>query len=167
MINEADILNASILIVDDLELNVRLLERILKNAGYTSIATTTNPYDVCDLYRKNRYNMIVLDIEMPGMDGFQVLEGLKKIEVDGYLPVLVITGHPDYKLRALNIGAKDFINTPFDRGEVLARVHNLLEVRLLHKESKMYSKSLEHELQQADAELTLIIKRDEPEERWP
>jgi adenylate cyclase len=110
--------------------------------------------------------MIALDIEMPGMDGFQVLEGLKKIEMDGYLPVLVITGHSDYNVRALNIGAKDFISTPFDRDEVLARVHNLLEVRLLHKESKRHSKALEQELQQADAELTQVVKRDQPDEKW-
>ena len=165
MINETDILNASILIVDDLEFNVSMLERILRNAGYTSIASTTNPQEVCDLYQKNRYNVILLDIEMPGMDGFQVLEGLNKIERDGYLPVLVITGHPDYKVRALKIGAKDFISTPFDRDEVLARVHNLLEVRLLHKESKMHGKELEQELRQADAELMRIVK-DQPDEKW-
>ena len=143
MIKETDIFNASILIVDDLEFNVQILDRMLRNAGYISITTTTNPLEVCDLYQKNRYNLILLDIEMPGMNGFLVLEGLKKIEPDDYLPVIVITSHPDYKLRALHIGAKDFISKPFDRGEVLARVHNMLEVRLLHEESKNHSKALE------------------------
>ena len=69
---------------------------------------------------------------MPGMDGFQVMEGLKEIEGDGYLPVLVITAQPDHKLRALEAGAKDFVSKPFDLAELRARVHNILEVRLLH-----------------------------------
>jgi len=166
MIIEPDILNANILIVDDLEFNVRMLDRILRNAGYNSISTTTNPLEVCDLYRKNRYNLILLDIEMPGMDGFQVLESLKEIEPDDYLPVIVITGHPDYKLRALHIGAKDFISTPFDRGEVLARVHNMLEVRLLHEESRSRGKALEQELREVDTGQTLVIMQDQPDEKW-
>src|ERR1035438_6015766 len=69
---------------------------------------------------------------MPGMDGFQVMEGLKEIERDGYLPVLVITAQPAHKLRALEAGAKDFVSKPFDLAELRARVHNILEVRLLH-----------------------------------
>ena len=80
---------------------------------------------------------------MPGMDGFQVMEGLKEIEEDGYLPVLVITAQPDHKLRALQAGAKDFVSKPFDLAELRARVHNILEVRLLHLEAKNYSKLLE------------------------
>ena len=73
---------------------------------------------------------------MPGMDGFQVMEGLKVIETDGYLPVLVITAQPDHKLRALKAGAKDFISKPFDLAEVLIRVYNMLEIRLLHLQTK-------------------------------
>jgi PleD family two-component response regulator len=166
MMKETDILNASILIVDDLEFNVHILERILSNAGYNSITTTTNPLEVCDLYRKNRYNLILLDIEMPCMDGFQVLEGLKEVEPDDYLPVIVITGHADYKLRALHIGAKDFISTPFDRDEVLVRVHNMLEIRLLHEESKSHSKALEQELREVDIGQTLVIMQEQPDEKW-
>ena len=166
MIIEYEIISARILIVDDQEFNIRVLDRILKNAGYTSIVSTTNPFDVCDLYRKNRYNLILLDIEMPGMDGFQVLEQLKGIDPDDYLPVLVITGHPDYKLRALHIGAKDFIGTPFDRDEVLARVHNMLEVRLLHEESMKHEKALEQELLDVDAGRTLVMMSDQPDEKW-
>ncbi|MCR4304616.1 MAG: response regulator [Gallionella sp.] len=159
MVNEPDIFNASILIVDDLEFNIRVLDRMLRNAGYTSIATTTDPLVVCALHRKNRYGLILLDIEMPGMDGFQVMEGLKEIEPGDYLPVIVITGHPDYKLRALQIGAKDFISAPFDRAEVLARVHNLLEVRLLHEESKRHSKALEQSLREVEANREVILRQ--------
>ena len=129
MVNSSAILNASVLIVDDLEANVQLLARMLVSAGYTSVASTMNPREVCELHRKNRYDLILLDLQMPGMDGFQVMEGLKEIEMDGYLPVLVITAKPDHKLRALKAGAKDFIGKPFELGEVLARVHNMLRVR--------------------------------------
>src|ERR1043166_1997120 len=134
MIDLSDILAAKILIVDDLEANVRLLDRMLRQAGHTCVASTMDPHEVCGLHRDNRYDLILLDLEMPGMDGFQVMEGLKEIETDGYLPVLVITAQPDHKLRALEAGAKDFVSKPFDLAEVLMRVHNMLEVRLLHLE---------------------------------
>lgn len=134
MARSAEILNAGILIVDDKEANVLLLERMLRGAGYLSVSSTTDPREVCDLHRRNRYGLILLDLQMPGMDGFQVMEGLKEIEPDGYLPVLVVTAQPDHKLRALNAGAKDFVSKPFDLAEVLARVSNMLEVRLLFAE---------------------------------
>jgi adenylate cyclase len=136
MISSSDILHGKILIVDDLEVNVLLLERMLRGAGYDSITSTRDPRGVCALHLKNRYDLILLDLQMPGMDGFQVMEGLKEIETDGYLPVLVITAQPDQKLRALKAGAKDFIGKPFDLAEVLIRVYNMLEVRLLHLEMK-------------------------------
>jgi len=136
MLTASDILRARILIVDDLEANVRLLERMLRGAGYVCVASTTHPGEVCALHLKNRYDLILLDLQMPGMDGFQVMERLKEIETNGYLPVLVITAQPDHKLRALNAGAKDFISKPFDLPEVLVRVRNMLEVRLLHLETK-------------------------------
>ena len=94
MMSTADILNASILIVDDQEANVLLLEQMLREAGYVSITSTMDPGEVCELHRNNRYDLILLDLQMPGMDGFQVMEGLKEIETDGYLPILVITAQP-------------------------------------------------------------------------
>jgi len=134
MLDAAAILKAKVLIVDDLPANVLLLERMLSGAGYLSIASTLDPHAVCDLHAKNDYDLIVLDLQMPGMDGFEVMEALKKIEKNGYLPVLVITAQPDHKLRALKAGARDFISKPFDVAEVLTRVHNMIEVRLLHVE---------------------------------
>ena len=109
-----------------------------------------NPLEVCELHRKNRYDLILLDLQMPGMDGFQVMEGLKEIEPDGYLPVLVITAQPGHKLHALQAGAKDFISKPFELAEVLARVHNMLEVRLLHKELHNYNDVLEQRVRERD-----------------
>jgi CheY-like chemotaxis protein len=153
MINASDILNAKVLIVDDQKANVQLLEQMLRGAGYVSITSTMDPGEVCELHLKNRYDLILLDLQMPGMDGFQVMEGLKTIETDGYLPVLVITAQPGHKLRALQAGAKDFVSKPFDVLEVKTRIHNMLEVRLLYKKLDNYSKKLEQMVEKQTAEL--------------
>jgi adenylate cyclase len=156
MVSSADILNAKILVVDDQEANVRLIEGMLRVAGYTSVHSTTDPNEVCELHRKNRYGLILLDLQMPDLDGFQVMEGLKEIEEDGYLPVLVITAQPDHKLRALEAGAKDFVSKPCDLAELQARVHNILEVRQLHLEAKNYSKVLEETVRELEASREVI-----------
>jgi PAS domain S-box-containing protein len=153
IVSALDILNASLLIVDDQEANISLLEQLLSEAGYTSVASTMNPQEVCVLHRKHRYDLILLDLQMPGMDGFQVIEALKTNDVEGYLPVLVITAQPGHKLRALQAGAKDFISKPFDLVEVKTRIHNMLEVRLLYKKLENYSKELEQTVQERTAEL--------------
>ena len=136
MIPTSAILNAKLLIVDDQLANVLLLERLLRGAGYSAVSSTQNPTEVVDLHRQNRYDLILLDLKMPLMDGFQVMESLKGIETERILPVLVITAQPNEKLRALNVGALDFLSKPFDIAEVLARVHNLLQVRLLTLETQ-------------------------------
>jgi PAS domain S-box-containing protein len=159
MISEQEILNASILIVDDLEANVLLLNRILDGVGYTRVTSTMDPFEVCELHRKNHYDLILLDLEMPGKDGFQVMVDLKKIETDSYLPVLVITAQPDHKLRALAVGAKDFVAKPFDLVEVQTRIHNMLEVRLLYKKLENYNKELEQTVLERTAELRVSEAR--------
>jgi len=153
MVSSSDILHGKILIVDDLEANVELLARMLASAGYTSVASTMDPLVVCELHRKYRYDLILLDLQMPGMDGFEVMAGLKEIDPDGYLPVLVITAQPGHKLHAFQVGAKDFISKPFELTEVLARVHNMLEVRLLHKELHNYNDVLEQRVRERTADL--------------
>jgi PAS domain S-box-containing protein len=150
---DADIMNASILIVDDQEPNVSLLSQLLGDAGYTAVTSTMNPRDVCALHRTNRYDLILLDLQMPGMDGFQVMEGLKTNSADGYLPVIVLTAQPGHKVRALQSGAKDFISKPFDLVEVKTRIHNMLEVRLLYRKLENYAKVLEETVQERTAEL--------------
>src|SRR5205807_10053678 len=166
MVDLSDILGAKILIVDDLEANVRLLDRMLRQAGHTHVASTMDPHEVCGLHRDNRYSLILLDLQMPGMDGFQVMEGLKEIEEGGYLPVLVITAQPDHKLRALQAGAKDFVSKPFDMAELRARVHNILEVRLLHREAKNYSRVLEETVRELESSREVIrLKNLEEQER--
>ena len=156
MITAADILNANILIVDDKEANVALLKGMLRVDGYSSVHSTTDPNEVCLLHRRNRYDLILLDLQMPGMDGFEVMEGLKEIEAGGYLPVLVVTAQPDHRRRALEAGAKDFVSKPFDLAELRARVHNILEVRLLHLELKNHGKVLEETVRQLEASRELV-----------
>jgi PAS domain S-box-containing protein len=154
MISEQEILNASILIVDDQEANVQLLGEMLRDAGYACIASTNDPFEVCALHQKNHYDLILLDLQMPGMDGFQVMEGLRENLADGYLPVLVITAQPGHKLRALAAGAKDFVSKPFDLVEVQTRIHNMLEVRLLYKRLERYNQELEQTVLERTAELS-------------
>lgn len=153
MFNPPDILNAQLLVVDDEHVHVFVLESMLREAGYTSVTSTMDSHQVCELHRANHYDLILLDIQMPGADGFQVMEGLKEIEVDGDLPVLVIAGKAGEKLRALRAGAKDFVSKPFDPAEVLARVRNLLKIRLLYKQVRNYSKVLEQTVQERTADL--------------
>ncbi len=136
--------DARILVVDDAPANVLLLERLLQSEGYTAVTTTTDPRAVLELYRAHRYDLVLLDLLMPGLDGFEVMEQLKGIETEGYLPVLVLTAQPAHRLRALQSGAKDFIGKPFDRVEVLTRIHNMLEVRLLLRAARDYGRLLEH-----------------------
>lgn len=161
MIHPSDILAARILVVDDLEANVLLLERMLHAAGYTSVESTTDPRMVSELHGRNHYDLIVLDLQMPGMDGFEVMENLKVVQPDSYLPVIVVTAQPDHKLRALQAGAKDFVSKPFDLGEVLMRVRNMLEVRLLHSESLQYGNALERKVCELEASRETIVRQSD------
>lgn len=153
MLGAPDILNASILIVDDQESNVSLLEQLLRETGYVNVSSTMSSAEVCVLHRKNRYDVILLDLQMPGMDGFQVMEALKTNDEDAYLPVVVITAQPGHKLRALQAGARDFISKPFDVVEVRTRIRNTLEVRLLYRKLHAFNQELEQKVQERTAEL--------------
>jgi len=152
-ITEAQIFQARILIVDDQEANVVLLEQTLLDAGYTNLSLCMNPLEVCALHRKHNFDLILLDLQMPRMDGFAVMEALKTNERDAYLPVLVVTAQPGHKLRALQAGARDFVSKPFDLVEVKARVRNTLEVQMLYKMLKDSKHSLDHTVQERTAEL--------------
>jgi len=143
MVDAAEILNASILIVDDQASNVGMLEQLLAAAGYGNVTSTMDPTAVCALHRKHGYDLILLDLQMPGMDGFQVMEALKTNDADGYLPVIVLTAQPGHKLQALQAGAKDFISKPLDLTEVRTRIRNMLEVRLLYRELALHASQLE------------------------
>jgi CheY-like chemotaxis protein len=153
MISLSDIRRARILVVDDEPVNVQLLEYLLKTTGYENVTSTFDPRQVVALHLKHRFDLIILDLHMPGMDGFDVMEALKPLESDSWLPVLVVTAEPDKKLAALEAGARDFIGKPFDTVEVMTRIRNLLEVRLLHRESLDYGSELERQVRERTAEL--------------
>ena len=135
MISAADILSARILVVDDDREALGLLEQLLTGAGYNSVATTSDPRSVLGMHRERDFDAILLDVAMPGMDGFEVMEALKPGERGGYLPVLALTAEPGHRTQALRYGAKDFLRKPFDPEELLLRVRNLVEVRLLYKDA--------------------------------
>jgi putative two-component system response regulator len=127
--------DARILVVDDERVNVVLLERILEQDGYRNVRSTTDSYQAAALYDQFEPDLVLLDLHMPGLDGFAVLEQLEgRIPGDTFLPVLILTAdiRPEIKRRALAAGAKDFVTKPFDRTEVLLRMQNLLETRFLH-----------------------------------
>lgn len=153
ILSSVDLLKSKILIVDDQLANVSLLQELLGEVGYTNLSSTMQPSEVCSLHRKNAYDLILLDLQMPVMDGFQVMEALKTNESDSYMPVIVLTAQPGHKLRALQAGAKDFISKPFDLLEVKTRIHNMLEVRLLYKKLENYNKVLEETVRERTAEL--------------
>ena len=153
MISEKDIKDASILIVDDQEANIILLEELLRENGYQRISSTMDPTTVTALHKDKHYDLILLDLLMPGMDGFQVIEELKLFLANDYLPVLVLTAQPEHKLRALTAGAKDFISKPFDLFEVKTRIRNMLEVRLLYKKLSNYNQELEQTVLERTAAL--------------
>lgn len=133
---EPDILESRILIVDDQSANLRVLEEMLGREGFGNVLATTEPEQVADLYAAFDPDLVLLDLLMPGMDGFAVLEQLARQRApDDYRPVLVLTADAtrDARRRALSLGAKDFLAKPFDAIEATLRIWNLLETRLLFK----------------------------------
>ena len=153
MLSDADILSARILIVDDELAHVHLLERLLGGAGYLDVSSTTDPQQVRALHSDKRYDLILLDLLMPGLDGFGVMEGLKADTGASVLPVIVLTAQPVHRVRALQAGARDFINKPFDMVEVKLRIHHMLEVHLLYKLLEAHSQNLERIVLERTAEL--------------
>lgn len=148
--------DAKILIVDDQPPNVMLLEKILATEGYTHVDSTTDPRQVVELYQQNHYDIVLLDISMPYMTGYDVMEALREIEGDdSYVPVLILTAQNDRdtRLKSLEAGAKDFLTKPFDRIEVLNRIRNMIEVRLLHSQVRNQNKILEQKVRERTHEL--------------
>jgi DNA-binding response OmpR family regulator len=125
-----DPLGARILIVDDSEPNVHLLEFTLRRAGYLAVSSTTEPMEVSALHRQDPYDLILLDLQMPRMNGFEVMAALAGVEDVESVAVLVLSADPSQRLAALEAGASDFLSKPFDLSEVLLRVRRLLEKRM-------------------------------------
>ncbi|CAK0772808.1 putative two-component system response regulator [Azospirillaceae bacterium] len=144
-----------ILIVDDNPANVELLQMMLNVAGYENIWTTTDSREVKSLYQQWRFDIILLDIRMPHLDGFQVMEQMAEVTSEDYLPILVLSAQSDLNTRnrALGAGAKDFITKPFDQIEMLNRVNNILEVRQLYNERRRQTEILEQRVQDRTRDL--------------
>ena len=148
-----DLLGSSILVVDDQEANVLLLERLLQEAGYTNVTATRNAREVTSLHRQHGFDLILLDLAMPLMDGFEVMSQLRAERMDDYLPVIVLTAHREHKVRALQAGARDFVSKPFDLVEVTTRIRNMLETRQLHRRLASHAEALERAVQARTLEL--------------
>ncbi|WP_229458339.1 response regulator [Massilia glaciei] len=143
MISPEQIHRARVLVVDDQQANVDLLNYLLANTGYLHVDSTLDPARVAPMHAAARYDLIILDLQMPGMDGFEVMRALAPLEREDYLPVLVVTADLDQKVAALEAGARDFVTKPFDPVEVLTRIRNMLEVRLMHRQLKDHGALLE------------------------
>lgn len=153
-LNEKE-LQAKILIVDDNPSNVILLKKILAFSGYANIVTTTDSREVINIYKDFRPDLILLDLEMPYLDGFKILEDLNSLKQEDYLSVMIITSQSDKenRLKALKMGAKDYINKPFDHAEILMRIKNMLEIRVLHNQANIQNHVLEEKVRQRTSEL--------------
>lgn len=139
MIGDEDLKEARILIADDEPRIVLVLTTLLERAGYRSITTTSDSREVVELFRTTDPDLLVLDLIMPPPDGYEIMEQLQSLIPEGsYFPILVLTGsaRPEAKVRALVLGAKDFVAKPFDTIEVMLRVRTLLHTRLLFRQLK-------------------------------
>ena len=155
MMTESDIQKAKILIVEDDKISIRMLENILRKAGYSNLRSLMDPREARSTYQEFLPDIILLDFNMPHLNGFQVMEELKTVETENYLPILMITEEesPQIRLKALESGAKDFLNKPYERVEVLLRIHNMLEVRMLQNEVRDQNKMLEAKVKKRTREL--------------
>lgn len=158
MIKEKELINSKIMIVDDEQFNVHVLERILRENGFFNLQSTTDSRMAKESYKKFKPDIVLLDLNMPYLDGFQVMEQLNEIEKESYVPILVLTAQsePETQLRALNEGAKDFIGKPFHIAEVLFRIRNILEVRLLYNLIKSQNTTLEEQVKERTKGLEML-----------
>lgn len=143
--NEQMVLQAKILMIDDADANLKLLEALLTREGFTQMISTTEPKKAIELFNAFEPDLVLLDLMMPELDGYAVLNLLQQhIADDEYLPILILTADTTIaaKRKALALGAKDFLTKPFDHMETMLRIWNLLETRLLYKQLKQYQPDL-------------------------
>jgi putative two-component system response regulator len=145
-----DLKQASILVVDDELANVRLLEKILSTMGYCNVVCTQDPLQVESLYKEHNSDLILLDIDMPILDGYGVMEQLKELTENHPPAILVLTAQQmqSFRQRALDSGARDYVTKPFDANELLSRIRNLLEVKMAHKFMHYQNEILEQKVQE-------------------
>jgi cyclic di-GMP phosphodiesterase len=150
-----DVLAATIMVVDDEPANVKLLDRTLRTFGYRNLLSTTDPRTVRDLYQQHEFDLIILDLNMPYMDGFEVMRQLQALARDDLAPILILTAQHDqeHRVRALRGGAHDYVTKPFAVDELLARVRNLLQVQLFNKSMRGRNQWLEERVRERTREL--------------
>ncbi len=155
MIPNQEVLDARILIMDDTQANVTMLEKMLDNAGYTSVLGITDSREVMGIYESFQPDIVLLDINMPHLNGYQVMEKINEVKKDAYLPILVLTAQHDRETcySALNRGAKDFLTKPFDQTEALIRIQNMLETKFLHRQVAYQNTLLEQKVEARTQEL--------------
>jgi signal transduction histidine kinase len=155
MLEPKSFLKSKILIVDDEPSNVLLLEEMMSQEGYVNLHSTTDSTQSLRMFTDIQPDLILLDLNMPQMDGFEVMKQLKKVDPESLVPILVLTALKDEetKLRALRSGAKDFLSKPFELTEASLRIKNLLEMRLLHQRVQSHNQLLEDQVQVRTAEL--------------
>jgi putative two-component system response regulator len=137
--------NARILIVDDEEANLEVLRRILTQAGFMRLESTSDSREAAALYVQHRPDLILLDLHMPHLDGLDVMDQLNEIAEASYLPILILSADllPEARREALSRGAKDFVNKPFQKDELLLRIRTLLETRFLYIQIQSQNQLLE------------------------
>ncbi len=165
MIEENQILNAKILIIDDESANIMLLEQLLKQKGYQHYTSISDPRKATQTYEQFCPDLVLLDMNMPHKDGLTLLKEFNELEKDSYAPVMILTAQTDNKIRieALEAGARDFLSKPFDLVEVSLRIRNMIEVRLLNNQVKMYNEILEGKVQERSVDLAATQLRLEHE----
>ena len=144
-----------ILIVDDKIANVQLLEMLLEFAGYKKVHSTTEPLMVRQMCEADQFDLLLLDIRMPEMDGFGVMDAISPLNADNLMPIIVLTAEQDMdtRLKALEMGATDYLTKPFDKSEVLNRINNMLAIRKAYKDSKNAAVILEKKVTDRTLEL--------------
>jgi len=154
MIEDNKIKEAKILIVDDQPANVTLIEKMLDIDGYINVISTTDPTQVESIYMEQNSDLVLLDLNMPVMDGYQVLAKIREVDPD-YPPIIVLTAQSDResRIKALDLGARDFLAKPFDRVELMTRIKNMLEVRIMTKAIKNQNKILDGKVKERTKEL--------------
>ncbi|MGE0269310.1 MAG: HD domain-containing phosphohydrolase [Candidatus Omnitrophota bacterium] len=156
MITDDIIRGAQILIIDDDEISIRLLEEIFEKAGYKNVHSSTDSTQAVSLFESIQPDLLVLDLWMPSVTGFEVMEQLRQMHADTFLPIIVLSHDSDHQARfkALESGAKDFLNKPYDRIEVLIRFRNLIEAQMLHKQAKDQNRLLEDKVKERTRQLS-------------
>ncbi len=155
MVTTQQILDAKILIVDDEPVNVKVLEETLQYRGHTSLQSVTDSRKAIKAFESYRPDLVLLDLNMPHLTGFQVMEQLKELQANKYTPIMILTAYIDQstRLRALEAGARDFLTKPFDILEVSMRIKNMLEISLLYNQMQKHNFNLKEKYEQSTLDL--------------